>query len=301
MRLPLMQTAGGERRTESATDEYRNCGGTKAKNHNQDDLRIMLNEPRIEKLRVYPIKSLDGVGLDCADLRSNGTLVRDREFALFDGDGEIMNAKRDDRLHAISAEFNPDSGELTVDAPSAESARFDLDRDLNAAETWFERVLDEEITIRRDAEQGLSDRPGLGVSIVSTATIRTVASWFDELSVEGTRRRLRTNVEVSGVPAFWEDRLVGEDAAAVEVDGLRFEGAIPCGRCVVPERDPDTGEPLPEFRERFIRKRRNTFPDWADEDAFDHWFALTTITSLSGSMTNGTLRVGAPVELVEDR
>lgn len=258
----------------------------------------MPNGPRIEKLRVYPIKSLDGISLDSIDVRSNGTLARDREFALFDADGEILNAKRDDRLHAISADYDPDTGEVTVDAPSAKPARFDPTCEPTAAESWFERVLDEEVTLRRDTERGLPDRPELGLSIVSTETVRTVASWFDELTVEETRRRLRTNVEVSGVPAFWEDRLVGEDAPGFEVEGLRFEGAIPCGRCVVPERDPDTGEPLPEFREQFVQKRRETFPEWADEDAFDHWFALTTITSRSGS-AGGALRVGASVELVE--
>lgn len=259
----------------------------------------MSNGPRVERIRVYPIKSLDGIELDSVGVRSNGTLAHDRAFALFDADGEVLNAKRDDRLHAISADYDPETGEFTVDAPSAEPARFDPDEDRSEAESWFEGVLDEAVTLRSDTERGLPDRPELGLSIVSTETIRTVASWFDELTVEGTRRRLRTNVEVSGVPAFWEDRLVGEEAAGFEVEGLRFEGAIPCGRCVVPERDPDTGEPLPEFRERFVRRREETFPEWADEESFDHWFALTTVTSFSGD-AGGTLRTGAPVELVEE-
>jgi len=259
----------------------------------------MSNEPRTERLRVYPVKSLDGIELDSVGVRSNGTLAHDRTFALFDAEGEVLNAKRDDRLHAISADYDPETGELTVDAPSAEPARFDPAKSPSEAESWFEDLLGEEVTLRRDTETGLVDRPELGLSVVSTETIRTVASWFDELTVEGTRRRLRTNVEVSGVPAFWEDRLVGEDAPGFEVGGTRFEGAIPCGRCVVPERDPDTGEPLPEFREQFVRNRRETFPEWADEDAFDHLFALTTITRFSGE-SDGTLRTGASVELVEE-
>jgi len=57
---------------------------------------------------------------------------------------------------------------------------------------------------------------------------------------------------------------------AFEVGRIRFEGVTPCGRCVVPKRDPDTGEEINGLRERFIRRRRTTVPDWVDEDAFEH-------------------------------
>jgi len=117
----------------------------------------------------------------------------------------------------------------------------------------------------------------MGPSVISTATLRTVADWFDELTVEGVRRRLRANVEVGGVEPFWEDRFVGADAPAFEVGGVRFEGVTPCGRCVVPQRDPDTGDPTPGFREQFVRRREETFPDWADADAFDHYYSLMLI------------------------
>lgn len=55
----------------------------------------------------------------------------------------------------------------------------------------------------------------MGPSVVSTATVETIASWFDGTRVESPRRRFRANFEISGVPAFWEDRLVG-DGVAVE-------------------------------------------------------------------------------------
>jgi uncharacterized protein YcbX len=141
----------------------------------------------------------------------------------------------------------------------------------------------------------------MGPSVVSTATLEAVASWFDGLTVESVRRRLRANVEVGGVPAFWEDRFVGDDAPAFEVGGVRFEGITPCGRCVVPSRDPDTGEALPEFRERFIRKRRETFPAFADPDAFDHHFAVMILARIPAASDGPTLQVGDPVEVDGDR
>lgn len=137
----------------------------------------------------------------------------------------------------------------------------------------------------------------MGPSVISTATIETLASWFEELTVEGARRRLRANVEIGGVPAFWEDRFIDSDTQAFEVGGVRFKGVTPCGRCVVPGRDPDTGEMIDGFRERFIQKRRESVPDWTDEGAFDHWYSLMIITRVPEVDREQTLCVGDPVSV----
>jgi len=65
----------------------------------------------------------------------------------------------------------------------------------------------------------------------------------------------------------------------------------------VPERDPDTGEPTPGFRERFVRKRRETFPEWADRDAFDHDYTLMLIAGVAEADRGGELRVGDSVRV----
>jgi hypothetical protein len=153
-----------------------------------------------------------------------------------------------------------------------------------------------DLSLRQDSSLGYVDRREMGPSVVSTATLEAVASWFDGMTVHSARRRLRANLEISGVPAFWEDRFVGETASAFEVGDVRFEGLTPCGRCVVPERDPDTGEPIPEFRERFVEMRQKTFPAWADDDAFDHHYALMIITRIPDSHRGCTLRVGDSVD-----
>jgi len=108
-----------------------------------------------------------------------------------------------------------------------------------------------------------------------------------------------TKTPISSVPAFWEDRFVGDDAPAFTVGGVRFEGVTPCGRCVVPQRDPATGEPTPAFRERFRRKREETFPDWADEDAFEQFYSLMLIAAVPPEDRGQPLGVGDPVELID--
>ena len=64
----------------------------------------------------------------------------------------------------------------------------------------------------------------------------------------------------------------------------------PCGRCVVPVRDPDTGEEIKDSRGRFIERRKATFPDFADCEAFDHFFML--IASVPEADRGETIRVG---------
>jgi len=251
--------------------------------------------PRVERVRVYPVKGLDGIDVDAAEILDGGTLADDRTYALFDEDGDVINGKRTARVHDVDTTFDRETSELSVETGDGETRRFRLDDDSEAAEAWFSAFFDVDLTLARDETLGYVDRRSMGPSVVSTATLEAVASWFDDLSVDGARRRLRANVEVSGVPAFWEDRFVGEDAPGFEAGGVRFEGVTPCGRCVVPERDPDTGEATPEFRERFVRKREETFPEWADAGAFDHFYTLMLISRVPDSDRGQTLEVGDEV------
>ena len=255
--------------------------------------------PRVERLTVYPVKGLDGVTLEEGRILDGGTLQYDREFALFDGDGKVMNGKRTDRVHDLETDFDPETRTLAVETPAGERRSFTLEREASEAAEWFSDFFGVELSLEWDADLGYVDRRGMGPSVISTETLEAVASWFDGMTVEGARRRLRANVEVSGVEPFWEDRFVGADAPAFEADGVRFEGVTPCGRCVVPARDPDTGEPLPEFRERFVRKREETFPAWADSDAFDHFYTLMLVASVPEADRGATMAVGDRVTVVE--
>ena len=264
---------------------------------------------RLERIRIYPVKGLDGAEVESAEILDGGTLVHDREFALFDADTEtvdgnphengVFNAKHSDRFHELDTEYDPETTTLTVETDAGERREFDLGSDRERAGAWFSEFFDADLRLERSQSLGFVDRRGMGPSVVSTATLETVASWFESLSVDGVRRRLRANVEVGGVPAFWEDRFVGEDAPAFEVGNVRFDGVTPCARCVVPERDPETGEPTPEFRERFVEGRAATFPDGADEDAFDHFYTLMLIAQVSENDREKALRVGDAVEFVD--
>ncbi|WP_336023671.1 MOSC domain-containing protein [Halobellus salinisoli] len=248
--------------------------------------------PALERIRVYPVKGFDGVDVDAADVLDGGTIEGDREFAFFDADGTVLNGKRSALVHELTTDLDSDSGAFVVETPTGGTKRFDLSREHDRAEAWFGDYFDADLTLRRDVDRGFVDRREMGPSVVSTATLEAIATWFDELTVDGVRRRLRANVEISGVPAFWEDRFVGPDTPAFEVGDVRFEGVTSCGRCVVPGRDPDTGAVTPDFRERFVEKRRETFPEWADASAFEHFFTAMLIADVPEPDRGRRLRVG---------
>jgi uncharacterized protein YcbX len=268
----------------------------------------------VERLRRYPVKGLDGMAVESARISAAGTLAGDREFAMCEPTADRIetgdqmqtlayNGKQTDRFHDLGTAFDPETATLTVEPKGGDDGRtFDLSTDAGrtAAGEWFGEFIGDEVEFRRHEPPAFVDRPDAGPSVISTATLEAVASWFDDMTVEGARRRLRANVEIGGVPAFWEDRFVGEDAPGFVVDGddpVRFEGYEPCARCVVPSRDPETGDPLERFRERFVEKREGTFPEWADPEAFDHYYTVMLISQVPEESRGRTIGVGDEVRV----
>jgi len=245
----------------------------------------------VARLRCYPVKGFDAESVDSIRMTDAGSVAGDREFALCDptlvdvenpkdGPDHAYNGKQLPRIHELRTRYDPVDGVLEVTPPDGGALSFDLPADNEAAEEWFGAFFDVDVTLLRSEPPAFVDRPAMGPSVISTATLTEVASWFDDLSVESVRRRMRANVEIDGVPAFWEDRFVGDDSPGFVAGGVRFEGVEPCARCVVPTRDPETGDSLEGFRERFLEYREATFPEWADRDAFDHLYTLMLIAAV---------------------
>ena len=257
----------------------------------------------IDRLTLYPVKGLDATDCECSRIRPGGTLAYDREFALRDEDGTVCNAKQIETVHTVETAFDSESGRLDVATADRPRETFDLTTEggQSRAGEWFSDVFGLALMLDRDSRVGHVDRTSMGPSVISTATLETVASWFDDVTVGSARRRMRANIEVGGVPAFWEDRCYPSDdrdhVVGLRVGDATFEGVNPCQRCVVPSRDPDTGEPTPEFRERFIERREATFPDVADPEAFDHFFAVTLIAAIPEADRGKTIKVGDTVTI----
>jgi MOSC domain-containing protein len=165
---------------------------------------------------------------------------------------------------------------------------------------WFGRYFDTRVTVVENPDGGFpDDTESPGPTVISTATLAEVASWFPDLSVDEARARFRANLEIDGVEPFWEDRLVAEGLGAVrfEIGEVEFLGTNPCARCVVPSRDPRSGAPIREFAKAFARHRQAELPDWAPEGRFDHFYRLAVNTRRADGRP-ATLRVGDEVRIV---
>jgi uncharacterized protein len=254
-------------------------------------------------LRVFPIKSLDGIAVAAAKLTTRGGFQNDRRFALVDAAGEIVNGKRDVRVHALRVDYDAAVREATfTDAASRLRHTFRLASDNAELAAWLGTALGRPLRLACDDDGGFPDDPlAPGPTIVSTATLATVASWFPGLDVNAVRRRLRTNIEVDGVPPFWEDALYGEAGEGVKfrIGDAAFEGTNPCQRCVVPSRDPETGEALAAFAKRVAEKRAATLPPWADRTRFNHYYRLAVNTRAVPLQAGRVVRVGDPVALTQ--
>ncbi|MDZ5809909.1 MOSC N-terminal beta barrel domain-containing protein [Halorubrum sp. AD140] len=282
---------------------------------------------RIAELVAYPVKSLDGVAVERAEIGPRGALLGDRTYALVEagvdpheasvgGSGGYVNGKREPAVHGLRASYDlagpadatPTAVTLSRPARSetgivADERTFALPDDAEALEAWVGEYLGYDVDLVREPDGGLpDDRAAPGPTVVSRATLETVAGWFDAVAdATEMRRRLRPNVVLDDCPAFWEDRLFADhgEAVAFAADGATLLGVNPCQRCVVPSRDPDTGVETDGFRETFVRKRRETLPAWTESDRFDHDFRLMVNTLVPETEWGATVAVGDEVTIGE--
>jgi len=282
---------------------------------------------RVARVVVYPVKSLDPHPVERTRVVGDGGLRYDREYAMVDADGDYVNGKRERAVHRLRSAFDPDGPTLSLSGPEfgPESYRLPTDGDPGDRDALTDRLSDYfgyRVDLRRDAAGGFPDDTTLsGPTVISTATLREVASWFADrgVDVDGTRRRFRANVELGPatdegtdadggteteteadpLPAFFEDRLFADRGEVVpfSVGGVAFEGVNPCQRCVVPSRDPDTGAELDGFRETFVRRREATLPPWTRSDRFDHPFRLMVNTRVPRESVGESFAVGDPVRV----
>lgn len=257
--------------------------------------------PHVAKLFIYPVKSLDGVERDRFTLLESGALQGDRTWAIFDLDGNFVNGKRQPKIHALRSKFDLATNTLTLQTQGSEQkTEFNLTEEPEAVCDWLESYFGFPVTVKHNLQMGFpDDTVSPGATIVSTATLEAIASWYPELTTADIRRRFRANIELAGVPAFWEDRLftAPEQTVKFKVGDVEFMGVNPCQRCVVVTRDPKTGAPCPKFQKMFIEQRKKTLPEWTERSRFNHYFRLAVNTRLSPSEAGKVIEVGDSVAI----
>ncbi|MEM7554339.1 MAG: MOSC N-terminal beta barrel domain-containing protein [Cyanobacteria bacterium P01_A01_bin.84] len=259
--------------------------------------------PYVAKICIYPIKSLDGVEVNQAKVLASGSLEYDRQYAIFDEQGKFVNAKRYAKIHLLRTKFDLESSTVSLSvANSSMKENFHLQADMKALEAWLSGFFGFGVKLQENLVMGFpDDTVSPGPTIISNATIKEVASWYENISEDQMRRRLRTTIEIDGVPAFWEDRLFSEHGSSVlfKVGNIDFFGINPCQRCIVPTRNAVTGERSLNFQKVFIDKRQETLPEWVTRSRFNHFYRLSVNTKLAdGENGNKIIRVTDEVKLL---
>ncbi|MBO3462007.1 MOSC N-terminal beta barrel domain-containing protein [Aetokthonos hydrillicola Thurmond2011] len=255
--------------------------------------------PTVSRLLIYPIKSLDGVCVENINVLRSGALKHDREFAIFNKSGQFVNGKLDARVHALRSKFEIETNTVALQAQGTDSTHiFHIEKDREALEEWLGEYFGFAVEIKQNVDTGFpDDTVSPGPTIISTATLEAIASWYPGLDVEEIRSRFRANIEISGVPAFWEDRLFAEPEETVnfQIGEVKFMGINPCQRCVVITRDSQTGEVYPNFQKTFVAQRQATLPEWAQRSRFNHFYRLAINTRLPASEGGKTISIGDQV------
>jgi len=257
--------------------------------------------PEIARILVYPIKSLDGVVLSRATVLQSGGLQYDREFALVDPQGRFINGKRNAQVHSLRSFF--DIATRTIAFPwkaTDEPQTFWVDHERPAIEAWLSNYFGMEVRLVQSLVGFPDDTDASGPTIISTATLEVVASWFPGISADEMRLRLRSNIELKDVPPFWEDQLFAAAGSVVQfqLGDVRFEGMNPCQRCVVPTRNPLSGEAYAKFQKIFSQNRRETLPSWTELSRFNHFFRLAVNTRVPRPQGGKTLQIGDSVKIL---
>ena len=257
--------------------------------------------PHLAQILIYPIKSLDGVAVTQAKILKSGALEYDREFAIIDEQGRFVNGKRNPKIHLLRSSFDLNARTVSLQIQDTEQTQvFHLDEERTELEVWLSHYFGKTVQLQQNLFQGFPDDTNApGPTVISTATIETVAGWFYEISTDEMRRRLRTNVEIANVPPFWEDQLFGETDNIIQfqIGSIRFEGINPCQRCVVPTRDSLTGEASPEFQKIFVTKRQESLPSGIAASCFNHFYRLSVNTRIPESQADKILQVGNEVNI----
>ncbi len=235
--------------------------------------------------------------VETASIERGGSLADDRRWAITDLRGKFVNGKKYPQIQQIRAQFDLDTGSVKLSAPGQPTGQFQVAIENTALHDWLNGYLGFATQLIENTEIGFpDDTKSPGPTIISTATLEAIASWYPDLDMAEVRRRLRTNIELDGCTAFEEDRLF--DQGLFQLGQVKILGINPCQRCVVPTRDSLTGVPdNSQFQKVFSHQRSATLPAWTKLSLFNHFYRAAVNTKIPSTEVGKLLQPG---DLLQD-
>jgi uncharacterized protein len=239
----------------------------------------MIPNPVVNRIVIYPVKSLDEISLQKAQIGNGGCLLHDREYAIVNSNGKFIKGKNNDLIYLLRSAIDFENEIISFRHQCEDDWHmFHLQNDKQAINEFLSNFFKMPVTLIRNTEGEFLDIPvQSGVTVLSNASLQMVGTWFNDMDMEETRKRFRATIEITDVPAFWEDKLFLEEGIAIEfkIGEVTLHGISPRARCVVPSRNPQTGEILHGFPKIFAQQRTQTLPPWSTLEDYGHAYYLS--------------------------
>ncbi|NLR92161.1 MOSC N-terminal beta barrel domain-containing protein [Flammeovirga agarivorans] len=240
---------------------------------------------KLERIQIFPIKSLDPVVLDEVKITDGLTLENDRRWAIHrKSDGRTVNGKKYPAVHQLRSEFDLNNKTVALGIGDASKENFLLEGDYTQLNAFLSEYFKEEVHVLENTSTGFPDHNGgnVGASLVSNQTFQLVGEWFD-LDPEEVNRRMRMNFIINSEYAFQEDELMGVDKQHPKpffINNVQLNGYKPCERCPVPTRDSYTGEVVKGFQKKFLQNRLATQPDLLSNQIYAHAYMCGIVLNI---------------------
>ena len=142
--------------------------------------------PVIDRITIYPVKSLDGISLQKAKIGTGGCLEHDREFAICDSNGKFVNGKSNALVHLLRSEIDFGNEIISFRHETADTWNsFHLKKDKAAIDEFLSAFFNMNVTLSRDTEGRFLDVPvKSGVTVLSNASLKDVAGWFNDMVID---------------------------------------------------------------------------------------------------------------------
>jgi len=208
----------------------------------------------VTSLAIVPVKGTQLRTVKSVTLTRDG-IRENRRFFLIDDKDQMVNATHLGALQTIVSNYDDADRRLSLSFPDGRT----LDGEVRLGEEITTRFYDEPFAARlvegdwseaisghagkplrlvEADDGGAVDRGQVGaVTLISRASLRRLAEQAERDSVDG--RRFRMLIEVDGIGAHEEDRWVGR---TLRVGDAVLRGGGHVGRCVITNRDPESGE-----------------------------------------------------------
>jgi len=257
----------------------------------------------ISKIRIYPIKSLGHIELNEAEIGTH-SLKDDRRFAMVDHTGRYVNGKRLSKVNQLKTVYDLTNNTITLGGRESEYHQtFELVEGNEKLDQFLSEFFDLPINLKENFSGDFMDIPKVSsLTIVSESSLKALQKDINRHSLESLRLRFRTNVELSGVEAFWEERLFQQPDVGVQffMGDVEMIGMSPRARCNVPPQDPFTGEMDYRFVKHMVESRNQHTLSAKDLEAYGRTtYFLTVIVYLPKSQAGKILKVNDKIEIIK--